>query len=308
MNIPVKTILLDGGMGQELVRRSSRPVTPLWSSEVLLHEADVVTGLHSDYIDAGADVITLASYTATPERLTRDGVPDQFDALQAAAAQCAHDARERSGKASVRIAACLPPLVASYHPDTVPSEAQALESYRRIAQAQASKADLMLCETMASIAEARYAATAALETGKPVWVALTVSDDAPAGAVPTLRSGEPVADAARQIHALGVDAVLVNCSTPEACTASLAALQGALADTAAAAVTHTGAYANAFIKADALAPGGTVANLEARQDLDPDTYAGIARTWQGMGATIIGGCCETRPAHIAAIRKQLPLD
>ncbi len=293
----MKTVILDGGIGQELVSRSSRPITPQWSSEVLLHEPHIVTQLHGDYIDAGADVITLASYSASPERLARDGLPEQFDSLQHAAFQCAAEARDRSERVGVRIAACLPPLVASYRADTVPEESQAIASYRRIVEAQADNADLMLCETMASIREARFAATAALESGLPVWVGMTVSDELIPDSPCRLRSGELMADAVEQLMQLGVQAILVNCSSPEASTAAL--------DDAVASGLPAGVYANAFQSVEALEPGGTVASLKRREDLGPDAYASFAATWRRKGASIIGGCCETSPAHIAELRTRL---
>lgn len=293
----LKTVILDGGVGQELVRRSSRPTTPQWSSEVLLHEPHIVTELHADYIAAGADVITLASYSATPERLARDGLPEQFDDLQRAAATCAAEAIEASGRSEVQVAACLPPLVASYHPNTVPHASQALASYRRIVAAQADTADLMLCETMASLDEAQYAATAALESGLPVWVAMTVRDDTPTGLPAVLRSGESMSDAVRLLVDLGVQAVLVNCSTPEACTVAI--------DDAVASGLPAGVYANAFHSIAGLAPGGVVTSLSKREDLDPAAYASFASGWHEQGARIIGGCCETTPAHIAVLQERL---
>ena len=51
--------LLDGGMGQELVARSSRPAGPLWSAEVMMHEPEIVQAAHRDFLAAGASVITL---------------------------------------------------------------------------------------------------------------------------------------------------------------------------------------------------------------------------------------------------------
>lgn len=294
----MKTIILDGGTGQELVRRSTRPVTPLWSSEVLLHEPDIVTALHADYIDAGADVITQATYSATPERLAREGIADQFERLQAAGAECALKARASRSRDEVRIAACLPPLVASYHAETVPQAQQALASYRRIVAAQVEHTDVMLCETMASIAEARYATTAALESGLPVWVAFTVHDTVDEQQAPRLRSGEAVQDAVDEIGAMGVDALLINCSTPEACTYALSGVNTTS--------IKTGVYANGFVSALALKPGGTVDALTTRDDLGPAAYADFADRWAATGAGIIGGCCETTPAHIAALRARLP--
>lgn len=51
--------LLDGGMGQELLRRSKRPATPMWSADIMLNEPNLVSDLHYDFIQAGASVITL---------------------------------------------------------------------------------------------------------------------------------------------------------------------------------------------------------------------------------------------------------
>ena len=60
-----KVILLDGGMGQELMKRSKAKPHPLWSAQVLLKEPDLVENVHADFINAGAKVITLNTYSAT---------------------------------------------------------------------------------------------------------------------------------------------------------------------------------------------------------------------------------------------------
>ena len=276
-------------MGQELARRSASPPTPLWSSQALLDEPDLVAALHREYIEAGAEVVTLASYSATPERLARDGQGLRFESLQGAALDAARRARDAAGRAEVRIAGSLPPLVGSYHPETMPAEEVALASYRRIVECQAPGVDLILCETMASVDEARVAATAALESGLPVWVALTVDDDRSG----RLRSGESIAAARTALEPLGIAALLLNCSTPEAIDAAWPALAGAS--------LPVGAYANAFTSVTALEPGGTVAALEARTDLGPDAYAERAARWVAGGASIVGGCCETTPAHVRAM-------
>jgi len=276
-------------MGQELSRRSASPPTPLWSSEALIDEPELVLELHREYIDAGAEVITLASYTATPERLARHGRSAAFESLQRAALDAAHGARDRAGRADVRIAGSLPPLVGGYRPDTTPLRGAALASYRRIVDCQAPGVDLFICETMASIAEAHAAATAALESGLPTWVALTVDDDRSG----RLRSGESLVDARAVLEPLGIDALLLNCSTPEAMDAAWPELVDA--------TVPIGAYANAFTSVAALEPGGSVDVLAARTDLGPEAYAERAARWLRDGATIVGGCCETTPAHVRAL-------
>jgi len=55
----------------------------------------------------------------------------------------------------------------------------------------------------------------------------------------------------------------------------------------------------------ALKPGGTVDSLETRVDLGPDAYAEFANKWVKQGATIIGGCCEVGPEHIAKLNEVL---
>lgn len=285
--------LLDGGLGQELLRRSDRAPTPLWSSEVMLKEPELVRDLHVDYIKSGASILTLNTYSATPERLDRHDALEHLQSLHQAAMSVARQAIDIAATSDISIAGCLPPLVASYRPDVSLPEDQTLDTYRRLVELQSPVADLFLCETMASIAEARAAATAALESGKPVWLALTVSDKHPG----QLRSGETLSDAIAVLEPLGVDAILLNCSHPEAIHAAWPQIR--------AVHQRIGAYANAFVSVDALEPGGTVDVLQARKDLSPLEYTGHAMTWIDNGATIVGGCCEVGPAHIKAMYTRL---
>ena len=113
-------VLLDGGMGQELIRRSGLPPTPLWSARVMLDNPALVEELHIDFIEAGAKVISLNNYTATPARLTRDANINLFEPIHQAAKKTAQSAREKSGASGVMIAGCLPPIVASYKPELSP--------------------------------------------------------------------------------------------------------------------------------------------------------------------------------------------
>ncbi len=285
-------VLLDGGMGQELRKRSSRPVSPLWSAQVMLDEPHLVTAAHRDFIEAGAQVIKLHNYSATPIRLARDGDSAMFELLHAAALSAAHQARKESGQ-MVRIAGCLPPLVASYHSNSVPDDATCQRDYRRLVERQAAGVDLFLCETMSLIREARAATMAAVESQRPVWVAFTVDDSDGT----RLRSGESLAAAAREMTELGAERIMVNCSVPEAVTAAMSEL--------AKLNVPFGGYANGFTSVAPLQPGGTVDKLASRTDLGPAAYAEHAMGWIEQGSTVVGGCCEVGPAHIAALAKLL---
>ncbi|MDE0392514.1 MAG: homocysteine S-methyltransferase family protein [Rhodospirillales bacterium] len=288
-------VLLDGGVGQELHRRSTIPAAPLWSVQVMMDEPHLVEAVHLDFIEAGARIITTNTYTATPHRLTREGVAEKFEALHGAALTAAAAARAKNGHA-VRIAGCLPPLVGSYRADLTPPEDECLANYRKIVAVQADHVDLFLCETMLSAAEARAATVAAAESGRPVWTALSV-DDADGT---LLRSGEGVAAGARAAVDAGAEAVLINCSCPEAVSAAMPLLAGI--------GVPFGAYANGFVSIEAMRPGGTVEALEARDDLGPAAYADHAMDWVAAGASIVGGCCEIGPGHIAALGQRLVAD
>lgn len=291
-----KVILLDGGMGQELLRRSAHKPHPMWSAKVLMDEPDIVEAVHRDYIEAGARIITLNNYSVTPERLAREGHPDLFAPLQRQAMDIAARARDESSRAAenhVRIAGCLPPLFTSYKPELTPDFDECLSRYQEIANIQTAGVDLIICETMSSIKEARAAAMAALETGHPVWLSFTLDDSGDG----TLRSGEALDEALASISDLPLEAVLLNCSIPEAIDAAMPGLCRS--------PVPVGAYANGFTSIDALQPGGTVEALTARVDLGPQAYAAFALGWVASGAKIVGGCCEVGPAHIAELERQL---
>jgi homocysteine S-methyltransferase len=283
-------VLLDGGMGQELIHRSSQPPSPLWSAKVMMDEPEIVEAVHREYIEAGARVLTLNSYSATPERLARDASEDLFKPLQAKAITVALAAR---GDRDITIAGCLSPLFGSYHPEWAPSFEECLATYRRIVAEQQGTVDVFLCETLSSIKEVRAAVQAAAESGKPVWCGMSVNDSDGT----KLRSGEDLERAAGVAGEAGAEAVLINCSWPEAVTQGQAAL-------ARSGLAH-GGYANGFTKADALEIGGTVSGLKVRTDLGPEAYADHALRWVDAGATIVGGCCEVGPAHIAHLAQRL---
>jgi len=162
-------------MGHELFLRSNKPASPLFSAQALLDDPEMVVQLHCDFIDAGAELISLNAYAATPERLARDADTSDFDRIQKAAVRAALVARENTRK-PVRIAGCLPPLVASYHAELVPPEKQARASYELIVQQQEHAVDLFIAETMSSAVEARYVCGAVAHTDKPIWVSFTVND------------------------------------------------------------------------------------------------------------------------------------
>ena len=284
--------LLDGGMGQELVKRSGDDATPLWATQVMLDHPGLVRAVHADYFDAGATVATTNTYAIHRDRLVGTGLEARFAELYRLALAEARAARKAHG--SGQIAGSIGPLGASYRPDIHPPHNEAVARYAEIASLLAPAVEFIICETVASLAHARAVLEGAQAAGKPVWLSVTVDDEDGS----RLRSGEPVAELA-DIAAGGAAALLANCSAPEAMAAALPAL--------AKSGLPTGAYANGFqqITKDFLKDKPSVDVLQARRDLGPDAYARFALDWVDQGARIVGGCCEIGPAHIAELAQCL---
>ena len=293
-------VLLDGGMGQELTRRSKDPAHPQWGAWVMMNEPEIVQGLHEEYIRAGATAITLNSYSINRSRLSAFDMPERLGELQQIAVDLASRARDAVG-ADTTLVGCLPPLIGSYHPELLPPEPELLEEYREVVAMQAPHVDVFVCETMSKASEAQMAATAACESGKPVWVAWTLDETLGPDGLPRLRSGETVAEAITALDGLPVQSIMFNCTAPEAMTAGMDALV--------ATGLPTGGYANGFTPIPKkFALGETVDMIGKRTDLEPAGYANHVMGWVSQGARIVGGCCETAPAHIAELKRRIEAD
>ncbi len=295
--------LLDGGMGKELRRIGAPFRQPEWSALALMEAPETVVEAHSNFIEAGAEVIITNNYAVVPYHLGDDVIAARGSELTMLSGRLARQAADAADR-PVLVAGSLPPLFASYEPDKFdPVRAPAL--YRMIVNALAPYVDLWLTETLSTVAEVDAIATAVAAggAGKPLWVSFTLPDHWPDGVV-TLRSGESIDDivAAIDDHAEMVDAVLFNCALPEQIGPALHALRGALDDTGLD--VRTGGYANAFPEAR---DDGYAANehvLERRDDLTPTRYADIVGDWVAGGATVIGGCCDMYPEHIAELHRR----
>lgn len=287
--------LLDGSIGQELVKRSTGPATNLWSTSVMMGQPGLVRAVHDDYFAAGATIATTNTYAVHVNRLERAGIADKQGALMDIGVTQAVAARDAHG--SGRVAGAMGPLLATYRPDLQPDVGLATEQFAQHIRLLGDRVDFLLVETVCSLQEAEgiFQGYAASGSAKPLWMAFSVDDEDGT----KLRSGEPLFVVTEMLNHYGPAAVLLNCSMPEAITQGLPLLTDC--------GLPFGAYANGFTKItdDFKKDAPTVDALSARTDLTPDAYAEIVMTWVGAGATIVGGCCEVGPAHIAEIARRL---
>eukprot|EP00040_Diaphanoeca_grandis_P004401 m.28563 g.28563 ORF g.28563 m.28563 type:complete len:318 (-) comp15938_c0_seq2:226-1179(-) len=299
--------ILDGGMGDEL--RHKFPDKP-WSPLALRDNADDIVKMHLEYIEAGATVIETWNYSVTPYWLSaQSGVAKgtDLDALTASltrtSVQLALQARELSGRTSVRVAGSLPPLGASHcaKPPIDATTGNAIDlvaQYTNIARVLVDAGvDILLAETCTTIAVAKAAAQAcrAVSPTTELWIAFSLQDK-----LPVLWSGEALDMAAQCCTNFNADALLFNCSPPEVIALAITAVRPLFAK-------QLGGYGNRRGTRKAYTPDSakqqatsTTAILGLRVDLDPSAYAKWTNDWIQSGASIIGGCCGIGPAHIAA--------
>lgn len=293
-------VLLDGGIGSELVRRGVR-----WRGHGLRTDPDAVQRLHEEYIAAGADLIRTNTFQLNPRiylnifrnrehrrHIGAPGLETRARDLTYRAVEVAKAAREASGR-DVPIAGAMGPLEHGFRPDLAPDEKTARAEHQEIAGWLADAGvDLLLLESMNTIAEARAAARAALETGLPVWVSFVLGPEV------EILSGEPLSDGVRAMEEVGAEVILVSCAPPEDVTAAAERLRG-MTDRPVGAYAHVGTFDPPSWKFD-FHP--RFAGTEA---WPPERYAEAARRWRAAGAKAIGGCCGTNPGHIRALREVL---
>lgn len=292
-----RTLLMDGGVGSELVRRGVR-----WRDHGMRTDCAAVRALHLEYILAGAHVIRTNTFQINRriyQNVFRDvahrrhiGAPDleqRIPTLIPRAVDLARAARDQAGRTDVAIAGVMSPLEHCFRPDLAPvDDQQAQAEHAEIARLLAhAGVDLLLLESMNTLGEVRLATAAARPTGLPVWVSFVTGADG------NLLSGESLTDASRTVRADGAQAVLVNCAPPADVGLALARLDGS--DGPIGGYAHIGRFDPPSWKFEFFP------RFTDSEAWSPARYASEAGRWRELGATILGGCCGTSPAHVRAL-------
>ena len=306
-----KILIMDGAMGteiQKLALKESDFRGPLLvnseydqkgNNDILsLTQPALIKEIHLSYCKAGADIIETNTFSSNSISQADYGNENLVLEMNIKSAQIAREVANDfsiNHSRNIFVAGAIGPLVASYRPELCPPAAEAEALYADIVAALAPHVDVFILETMCSADQAEGLLRATGKTDTPSWLAVSVDDFNGK----TLRSGEPLEALKPVLDRHKPDAVLINCARPEAVNEGLEILKDF--------GLPFGAYANGFTKITDgfLTEAPTVDALQERQDLDPKAYATHAMGWVAQGASIIGGCCEVGPAHIAEIAKQL---
>lgn len=294
-------MVLDGGLATELERRGHDVTTALWSARVLQTAPEAIEQLHYDYFAAGARCAITASYQASYQGFAAVGLDAKATtALLRRSVELARSARERyrrdhpADRRQLLVAASVGPYGAishdgaEYRGDYGLSVAQLVEFHaRRFAVLAAAGADLLACETIPVLDEARaLAALLADHPAMPAWMSFTSPDGIHTS------HGEPLIDCARLLDRVpNVVAMGVNCVKPEIVGAAIHSFK---AGTSKPVVV----YPNSGEHWD----GRTHDWHGARNH---GSLAAHAPQWISAGARLVGGCCRTGPRDIAGLSEAL---
>ena len=293
-----KTRILDGGMGQELLRRGLKPQGTLWSASALIEEKyhQLVTDTHLDFINAGADVIVTATFTARRIRLIENKCEQHFERINTKAVELALKARDISKK-NILVAGGLPNQYQTYN-ENLGDDLNLIEkNFYDQAKLLKSNIDFFYLDVMGSGKECEIALKTIKSFNLPVLIGVHIRKN---GKLP---SGENISDIVKKYKEenwLGIIAACVHPESYEIITKELKKLN-----------IPYGFKLNAFknIPDDYAArepaiwgKGGNPNKiLGSREDITESKFYEFVKKFKDAGATILGGCCEIRPSHISKI-------
>ncbi|MFF3613224.1 homocysteine S-methyltransferase [Streptomyces sp. NPDC002580] len=289
------TVVLDGGMSNQLEAAGHDLSDALWSARLLAERPEAIVAAHLAYYEAGADVAITSSYQATFEGFARHGVPhDRAAELLGLSVELAREAGRRAHARGVArplwVAASVGPYGAmladgSEYRGRYGLSVAELERFHRprLEVLAAAAPDALALETVPDTDEALALLRGARGLGVPAWLSYSVAGD-------RTRAGQPLEEAfALAAEADEVVAVGVNCCVPEDVDAAVAV---------AARVTGKPVvvYPNSGETWDARARAWTGS---------PSFTAARVHGWRRAGARLIGGCCRVGPVAVAGIAKAL---
>jgi homocysteine S-methyltransferase len=279
-----RLLVCDGAMGTQL-RSYLQRGEPEGALELLnLARPELVQHVHREYVEAGADIITTNTFSASALRMRAMGREAETEAVNRRAVELARTVAA-SATRPVFVAGSMGPLGAlRYGADVIRPE-QMVAVYARQAEALAAAGvDLLLLETLSDFREAVAATEAALATGLPVVVHVVCED------------GETVAghidlyNVVRRLESAGADAVGINCRVGPDVMLQIA--------------RGLASYASRPLS---LQPNAGNLHVDAYGRMEvvgrPDAFAALAREGASIGVRLIGGCCYTTPEHVAVLRR-----
>ncbi len=295
LNFFRKIRILDGGMGQELLARGVEAHGTLWSGNALLQAKyhELVLNTHLDFIKSGAEVIVTTTFTTRRKRLRENNIENKFKLLNKIAGEIAFKTKRKFP--SILVAGGLPPQNLTYQADDR-NEEEIKNNFQEQAKILNPYIDFFYFDVLSSLKEIKCGIEAIKEFNKPYLIGIHISEGT------RLPNGDKISDVKKIINnqLLGV---MLSCVSPENFQQNLSELKSLRVPFGFklnAYIRTNTSYSENYLKSKT---GNPVEVLGKREDLTPENMAKIAEIFKNAGATILGGCCETTPAHIQELSK-----
>lgn len=270
-------VFLDGGMGTQLQARGLQPGQK--PELAALEMPEVLTAIHTDYANAGADILLANTFGANAKKLT--GCGHTVEEVVSASIACARKAAETTGAC---VALDIGPLGELLVPAGTLAFEDAYNEFAQVIRAGATAgADLVFLETMTDLYELKAAILAARENcDLPVFTSMSFESRG------RTFTGCTVESYAVTAAGLGADAVGINCSLGPK---EILPFAQRLCRSVPAGVP-------VFVK-----PNAGLPNPDGSYNLDPDEFAAEMKEYAAIGVSMVGGCCGTTPAFIARLHE-----
>jgi homocysteine S-methyltransferase len=285
-----ETIILDGGTGTDIQRRGAPMDGETWCAEANLSHPAIVQAVHADYIAAGADIITANTYATSPLLFSHIGRAADVPRIDAIAVSLARAAAAGSQVAVAGSMSTMRPMQQGSDRNNLAHEWPEDEA-RALFQMKAdglkvAGADLIMMEMMRDTDYAVYASSAALNTGLPVWIGLSAERSEAGGLQGWGRADCAFDDIVKVLAGLKPDVMSIMHTSPNDTDDALVILRRHWAGPIAV-YPESGYFKS---------PDWSFVDT-----IPPDELVAASRRWQGLGASIFGGCCGIGPVHISAL-------
>ncbi len=286
-------VILDGGTGTDIEARGVPMDGETWCAEANRTHPDVVRAVHEAYLKAGADVITANTFATSPILFKALGREGEIAEIDAAAVRLAREAVADAGADQVAIAGSFSVMrPVAQGADSSPMFNVGSKELMALFEAKAKGladlgCDLILMEMMRDCDQSLWATEAAVATGLPVWVGISVQRRHDGRLVGFNRQDWELKDIVTSLMSTGARACLVMHNEMPLTEDALLTIKANWAG-------PIGAYPES---------GHFEMPNWVFGDISPDDFVEQARRWRRVGATILGGCCGIGPGHIAALAK-----
>ena len=298
LNFFKKIRILDGGMGQELLARGMKSNGTLWSANALLQEKyhPLLLDTHLDFIKSGAEVIVTNTFTLRRKRLSDNKIEDKFEYLNFKAGEIAKKTKEFNP--AVLIAGGLPPQDDTYVEDSR-DDNEIRKNFYDQAKILNQFVDFFYFDVLSSVKEIRLAIDAIDSFKKPYLIGAHISEGT------KLPSNESISNIIKKIEHKNLLGIMLSCVSPENFEKNLEEIKNLgipFGFKLNAFITTTNTK-ESYLTAYKKSKGNPNEFLGQRKDLTPEKIYEFAKKFKDAGATILGGCCETRPSHIKEMAK-----